>query len=137
MKPSTLHLGGRLLGAVAAAVALSLYGCGDEPPPKSAAKATPPAAPAPAPEAAPAPEKPAAASSPVDTDQALAARVKSALTAAPDVNSHRIDVSSKNGAVTLFGTAETRTQREAAGKIAATVTGVKSVENKLAVVAGS
>ena len=138
MKPSTLRPGGRLPGiATAAAVAFSLYGCGGEPPPKPAAKAAPPAAPAPEAKAAPAPDKPAAASSQADADQALATRVKSALAAASGINAHRIDVTAKSGAVTLFGTAETKAQREAAGKAAAAVAGVTSVENKLAVVAGS
>ncbi len=137
MKSSTLHPGNRLLGAVTAAtVALALYGCGDEPAPKPAVTATPPAAPAPQAVPAPAPEKPAATSQ-SDADQALAARVKSALTAAPDINAHRIDVTAKSGAVTLFGTADTKEQREAAGKAATAVAGVTSVENKLAVVAGS
>jgi len=48
-----------------------------------------------------------------------------------------IDVVAGNGAITLFGTAETRMKREIAGKVAAGVAGVKSVENKLAIVAGS
>jgi len=138
MKTSTARPGGRLLNAVTAGVvALSLYGCGDKPAPKPAAKTAPPAAPAPEPKAAPVPEKPAAGSSQADADRALAAAVKSALAAAPDINAHRIDVIAKNGAVTLFGTAETKAQREAAGKLSAAVPGVKSVENKLAVVAGS
>lgn len=138
MKPSTLRPGGRLLSTVtASAVALTLYGCGDEPAPKPAARPAPPTAPAPEAKSAPAPEKPASASSQTDADQALAARVKLALTAAPDINAHRIDVTAKSGAVTLFGTADTKAQREAAGKTAAAVAGVTSVENRLAVVAGS
>jgi hyperosmotically inducible protein len=138
MKISPLYPGGRLLGVVTAgAVALSLYGCGDEQPPKPVAKTSPPAAPAPETRAAPAPEKPAAASNQADADQALAARVKSALAATAGLNAHPIDVTAKNGIVTLFGTTETMAKREAAGKAAAAVAGVKSVDNKLAVVAGS
>ncbi len=138
MRISTPRPAARLLSAVtSAAVALSLYGCGDEPPPKPVTKTAPPVAPSPEAKAAPAPEKPATASSQADADQALAARVKSALAATTGLNAHQIDVTAKSGAVTLFGTAETKAQREAAGKSAAAVAGVMSVENKLAVVAGS
>lgn len=138
MKTSTPRPGGRVLSAATAAVvALSLYACGGEPPPKPAAKTAPPPAPTPEAKAAPAPEKPAAGINQADADRTLAAAVKSALAAAPDINAHRIDVAAKNGAVTLFGTAETKAQREGAGKVAAAVAGVKSVENRLAVVAGS
>jgi hyperosmotically inducible protein len=70
-------------------------------------------------------------------DKELAGRVKSALVAERGLNAHGIDVVAKDGAVTLYGTAETRTRREMAEKIASRVDGVKSVDNKLAVVAGS
>lgn len=141
MKLNARMTGQRLLTAVAAAViALAVSACGDEPRPKPklAAKAAPsPAAPLPEPGTMKAPPaKPAAVDAQAD-DQALAALVKSALAAAPGLNAHQIDITVKDGAVTLFGTAETRVQREAAGKAAATVSGVRSVENKLAVVAGS
>jgi len=136
MKLSQERPGRTLLSAIAAGtIALAAAGCSDEPKPKPAA--APPAAPAPQASPAPAPEKPAAESSQVNPDEALAARVKSALAATAGLNAHRIDVTAKGGAVTLFGTAETKAQREAAAKAAAAVTGVGSVENKLAVVAGS
>jgi hyperosmotically inducible protein len=70
-------------------------------------------------------------------DKELAGRVKSALVAERNLNAHGIDVTVKDGVVTLFGTAETRLRRDMAEKIAARVDGVKSVENKLAIVAGS
>jgi len=117
----------------AGAVALAVAGCGDEPSPKAAAIPPSSPAPAPAPETKPAPVPEKAA----DADQALAARVKSALNATAGLNAHRIDVTVKNGAVTLFGTTETKEQRETAAKAATAVTGVQSVENRLAVVAGS
>ena len=139
MKPSARMTGQRLLTALAAvAVALAVSACGDEPRPKpkvAAKTPPPPAAPQAEPMKAP-PDRPAVMDAGA-ADRALADRVKSALTAAPGLNAHRIDIAVKDGAVTLFGTAETRAQHEAAGKAAAAVSGVKSVENKLAVVAGS
>ncbi len=139
MKLSAWMTGQRLLTALAAAViALAVSACGDEPRPrpKVAAKTPPPPA---APQAEPMkalPDKLVVVDAGA-ADQALADRVKSALSAAPGLNAHRIDIAVKDGAVTLFGTAETKAQHEAAGKAAAAVSGVKSVENKLAVVAGS
>jgi hyperosmotically inducible protein len=118
-------------------IALAVSGCSNEQPPRPKSAAAPPVSPAPEPKPAPVPEKPAAASAPVNPDLALAERVKSALAATSGLNAHRIDITVKDGSVTLFGTAETKAQREAAGKSAAAVTGVRSVENKLAVVAGS
>jgi BON domain len=117
----------------AAVLALALSGCGQEPPPKPAVKVVP----VPAPEVIAAPvQKPVEDTQAVD-DKALAARVKSALIAERALNAHGIDVVAKNGTVTLYGTAETRVRRDMAEHIAARVDGVKSVENKLAVVAGS
>lgn len=138
MRSSAMRAGQRLLFAVAAGViALAIPGCGDEPKPKpKPATSTPPPAPSPETKAAPAPVKPAAVDAQAD-DQALAALVKSALAAEKNLNAHGIDVVAKGGVVTLFGTTETKARRETAAKIAAAVTGVKSVENKLAVVAGS
>lgn len=136
MKLNVMRTSQRLFPALAAGViALAVSGCGDEP--KPAPNTAPRAAPAPEAKAAPAPDKPAVESAQVTNDQALAAKVKSALAAETSVNAHRIDITVKNGVVTLFGTAETKAQRETAGKAAAAVSGVKSVENKLAVVAGS
>ena len=48
-----------------------------------------------------------------------------------------ITVTADSGVVTLYGTADTADQRAKAGMIAAGVAGVKSVNNKLAIVAGS
>ena len=141
MKFSAMRAGPRFLPAVVAGVtALAIIGCGEEPRPKpklAAKAAPPPAAPLPAETMKdPAPVKPAAGNS-LAADQALADRVKSALVAEPGLNAHGIDVVAKDGAVTLFGTTETKARRETAARIATAVAGVKSVENKLAVVAGS
>ena len=125
-----------ILAATLLAIAFS--GCGQEPPPKPVVKSAPvPVAPvnqdAEKAEAA----KQAAAAARAAADKELAGRVKAALGAERTLNAHGIDVVASNGAVTLFGTAETRMKRDMAGKVAASVAGVKSVENKLAVVAGS
>jgi hyperosmotically inducible protein len=119
-------------------LALALSGCGKEPPPTPVAKAVPiPAAPADQAAAKADAERMAAQTARAAADKELAGRVKSALVAERGLNAHGIDVVAKDGAVTLYGTAETRTRREMAEKIASRVDGVKSVDNKLAVVAGS
>ena len=123
-------------------LALVLSGCGQEPPPKPAVKV----APVPAVTVAPAnpdaakaeaEKKMAAQAARAAADKELAGRVKAALAAERSLNVHGIDVVAKDGAVTLYGTAETRGRRDMAEKIAARVDGVKSIENKLAIVAGS
>jgi hypothetical protein len=122
----------------AALLAYALSGCGQEPPPKQAVKVVPvPALPAAQDTAKAEPAKPSAEAVRAAADKELAGRVKAALGAERTLNAHGIDVVASNGAVTLFGTAETRMKRDMAGKVAAAVEGVKSVENKLAVVAGS
>jgi hyperosmotically inducible protein len=119
-------------------LAFALSGCGKEPPPQPMVKSVPvPALPAEDPAAKAEAEKKAAQAARDSADKALAGRVKSALVAERSLNAHGIDVVAKDGAVTLYGTAETRMRREMAEKIASRVDGVKSVDNKLAVVAGS
>ena len=121
-------------------LAFALSGCGQEPPPKSAVKVVPvPVAVALADQdaAKAEAEKIAAQAARAAADKELAGRVKSALGAERTLNAHGIDVVASNGAVALYGTAETRMKRDMAGKVAAGVAGVKSVENKLAIVAGS
>jgi hyperosmotically inducible protein len=119
-------------------LALGLTACGEKAPPPPVAMVAPPAitvGPAPEIRTTPpqkAPEPPQAAA-----DRALALKVKDALVREPLINGHGIDVVARNGVVTLFGTAETRMKRDVAGNVASNVAGVVSVENKLAVVAGS
>lgn len=121
--------------ALAALLALGLGAC-ERKPPEPAIKAVPPVVePAQEPRAAE-PPKPVE-SVQAAADRMLAARVKDALLTEPVLNAHGIDVVAKDGVVTLYGTAETRMRREMAQKIAARVEGVRSVDNKLAVVAGS
>jgi hyperosmotically inducible protein len=118
----------------AAVLALALAACGESPPPKPVATTTP-VQPTPVPAAQPAPTP--AVDPQVAADKALADSVKSALLAEKALNAHGIDVVAKRGVVTLFGTTETHARRSMAEKIAARVSGVTLVENKLAVVAGS
>lgn len=120
----------------AAMLALVLVACERQPAKPAATPVPTPAPIAPPPEVKAVPQKPEE-SPQVVADRALAAKVKEALLAEPKVKAHGIDVVAKDGVVTLFGTADTTARRQLAGKIAAAVAGVKSVENKLAVVAGS
>ncbi len=122
---------------VACASLLSLAACSDEvpqPPPVAQPLAQP------APQAAPQPEPQtvaAARQSAPDADAELAARVKKALESAATEIAQGIDVSAKQGVVTLFGTVASAAERGKAEKIAVAVSGVNSVENQLAVVKGS
>ena len=70
-------------------------------------------------------------------DGAITAKVKTALLADPDVKGLRIDVDTKNGVVTLKGTADKSANRDRAVAIAKDTSGVKSVENQLVVKASS
>ena len=73
----------------------------------------------------------------IDEDSVLAAKVKSALGADPDLKLLAIDTGAAGGVVTLYGTADTRAHRERAAQVASSVPGVKSVRNQLVIVAGS
>lgn len=130
---------------LAALAALALAGCGNEAPPapKPVAKAAP--APVaqkaePAPQAAPAaaPAAPRAAEAPANANPnaLLAEHVKKALEGA-SLQAAGIDVSAADGVVSLFGTVPSNEEKKRASTIAAKVDGVKSVQNKLAVVSGS
>ena len=124
---------------ISAMLAVALVACDRQsPPPPPIAKVVPPAAPVqPEPEPQVIPPQKSPEPNPAVSDKQLAARVKSALLAERNLNAHGIDVVAKDGVVTLYGTAETSMRRDMAGRVAATVTGVKAVENKLAIVAGS
>ena len=70
-------------------------------------------------------------------DSTITAKVKTALLADPDVKGLKIDVDTKNGVVTLKGTADKPANRDRAVAIAKDTGGVKSVENQLVVKASS
>jgi len=118
------------------ALILILAACGDSPPPpKPAAPAPtpPPQAAAPiakAPEVKPEPPKP-------DRNKELASRVKQALENDGKVQAAGIDVTAKEGRVSLWGTAATAGERNRAGQIAGKVDGVASVDNQIKIVKGS
>jgi osmotically-inducible protein OsmY len=63
--------------------------------------------------------------------------VKRALDEEAKIQAAGIDVTANDGVVSLWGTTTTDDERTRAGRVAAKVEGVKSVENKLAVVRGS
>ena len=70
-------------------------------------------------------------------DGTITAKVKTALLADPDVKGLMIDVDTKNGVVTLKGTADKPANRDRAVAIAKDTGGVKSVEDQLVVKASS
>lgn len=133
------HLVLSLHRVLIAVSALSLAACSEQPAPKPAPKPAPPAAEAPA--AAPAPvTKAPEASKPeprIDPNKELAERVKRALEGEAKIQAAGIDVTATDGTVTLWGTAATAAERERAARAAGKVDGVKSVQNKIAVVKGS
>jgi len=133
MKPrTTIRIAPWLRPALPAALlALALAACGDSAPPPKLVAMNAPVQPTPAPAQKPAEDPQAAA------DKMLAASVKDALLAEKTLNAHDMDVVAKRGVVTLFGTTKTHVLRSVAEKVAARVSGVTLVENKLAVVAGS
>lgn len=113
--------------ALAFALMLGVAACGDK------AKVAPVSDTAP-PTSVAAPIVPAAEPVKADADKELARRVERAI---QDAKLHGIDIVAASGAVTLWGTARTAGERTRAAQTAAGVEGVKSVDNKLAVVAGS
>jgi hypothetical protein len=128
---------------LAALSALLLCACGDNaPPPKPAPKPSAPvaqkAAPAPAPAPAPAaqPAAPAQQAANANPNVLLAERVKKALETG-SVQAAGVDVSAASGVVTLYGTVPSSEEKNRAGRLAAKVEGVKSVDNRLVVIRGS
>lgn len=121
---------------LSAALSLALVACGDSaPPPQPAAAPTAPPPQAAAP-AAKAPETQPEAPKP-DPNKELARRVKQALEADAKVQGGAIDVTAKDGRVSLWGTAANAGERNLAGQIAARVEGVASVDNQIKIVKGS
>ena len=121
------------------ALILGLAACGDSAPPPQPAKPAPaPQVKAPeakAPEAK-APEAPASPP-PTDPNKELARRVKQALEGDAKVHAAEIDVTAKDGRVSLWGTAASAGERNRAGQIAAKIQGVASVDNQIKIVKGS
>ena len=120
--------------ACCAALIAVLAACSDPPPPPPP---KPPTQPAPAAQPAPKPEVKPVAAPVVDPNKELAASVKRALEGEGKIHAAGIDVTAADGRVTLWGTAATAAERVRAVQVAGKVDGVKSVENKLALVKGS
>jgi hyperosmotically inducible periplasmic protein len=118
----------------------ALAACGDDvTPPKPAAQepAPPPQAATPAPTPTPAPEAKAPEAPKPDPNKELAQRVKQALEGDAKVQAAAIDVTAKDGRVSLWGTAATPDERSRAAQIASKVQGVASVDNQIKIVKGS
>jgi hyperosmotically inducible protein len=67
------------------------------------------------------------------SDTAITTKVKSALLADSSVKGTKIEVETKDGTVTLSGTASNPGEKAQAEKLAAAVEGVRSVVNKISV----
>jgi hyperosmotically inducible periplasmic protein len=126
-----------MIRTLALASILALAACGDStPPPKPVVQPVTPqaqVAEAPkAPESTKAPEAPKA-----DPNKELAQRVKQAIDSDGKVQPGAIDVTAKDGRVSLWGTAATAGERNRAAQIATKVDGVASVDNQIKIVKGS
>jgi osmotically-inducible protein OsmY len=66
-------------------------------------------------------------------DTAITAAVKAGILAEPGLKVLKIDVDTKDGLVTLTGSADSSESVQRATQVASTVQGVKSVDNRLAV----
>ncbi len=66
-------------------------------------------------------------------DAMITGKVKTALIADPDVKALKIDVDTKNGVVSLTGTADSAAHSDQATTVARGIEGVKSVDNQLTV----
>jgi hypothetical protein len=122
---------------LATAAILALAACGDSAPP--AKPAAQPASPAPQASTPPpqAPEAKAPEALKPDPNKELAQRVKQALEGDGKVQAAAIDVTAKDGRVSLWGTAPTADERSRAAQIASKVQGVASVDNQIKIVKGS
>ena len=122
---------------LAVALALALAACGESAPPPPAKPAATPAPQAEAPKPIePKPEAKAEAPKP-DPNKDLAQRVKRALEGEAKIQAAAIDVTAKEGRVTLWATAATAAERNHAGQVASKVEGVSGVDNQIKVVKGS
>ena len=123
---------------VAPALTLALVACGDSAPPKPVAQPATPPPQAAAPKIQPIEKEAKAPEAPKpDPNQELARRVKQALERDAKVLAAEIDVTAKDGRVSLWGTAATAEERARAAQIAEKVSGVASVDNQLKIVKGS
>jgi hyperosmotically inducible protein len=122
---------------LAVASILALAACGDSPAPAKPASEPPPPAPLAKAQETKAPEAKAPEAPKPDPNKELAQRVKQALEGDAKIQAAAIDVTARDGRVSLWGTAATADERSRAAQIAAKVDGVASVDNQLKVVKGS
>jgi len=66
-------------------------------------------------------------------DTTVTAKVKAALLSEPQLKMLQIEVETLGGVVILTGSADTRQNSERAEQVASTITGVKSVDNRIQV----
>ena len=121
---------------LAVAAILALAACGDSAPPPAPKAAAAPVSQASAPEQ-PKPEAKVAEAPKPAPNKELAQRVKQALESDNKVQGGAIDVTAKEGRISLWGTASTPGERNRAAEIAGKVQGVASVDNQIKVVKGS
>jgi hypothetical protein len=127
----------KILLAVPGIIALAACGDNATPPKPAAQESAPPQAAAPAPATAPAPEAKAPEAPKPDPNKELAQRVKQALEGDAKIQAAAIDVTAKDGRISLWGTAATAGERSRAADIASKVQGVGSVDNQIKIVKGS
>jgi hypothetical protein len=137
------------LAALVAGFALLAAGCGQTPDQKAGVRPAPDSAlqprlepppqvmVVPAPEAAAAPLPRAARPTADEQNRDLAERVKRALEDESRIQAAAIDVTAAGGTVTLWGTAASDDERARATRVAQRISGVKWVNNKLAIASGS
>jgi len=73
----------------------------------------------------------------LEANKLLAGRVKQALEQDENALAAGIDVTADAGAVTLWGTTPSADERARVGRVALEVEGVKSLDNRIAIVKGS
>src|SRR5918999_876337 len=106
------------------AVALALHACGREDPSSDRAKAETRI------DESRQAEKASDTGKPL-SDTSLTQIVRAALESASSLDARKIDVENRNGNVSLHGTVQSDEQREKAGRIVASVGGVRNVVNNL------
>lgn len=126
---------GALCAALAGALALGLAACerasGEkEPAPRAGSPETTGST-------ASAPGTTLAAARSAVGDKSLAVNVKAALMASAALNATTIEVSARDGVVTLSGTTNTSTRRDLAGYLALKVDGVVRIQNRIVVVSST
>jgi hyperosmotically inducible periplasmic protein len=123
---------------LAVAASLVLVACDSDEPTKPAVVVTEPIKPPAQETAAAPPPAPAPVAAPqLSPDEALAKRITRELRDSPAVAGQGVDATVDGGVVTLYGTVPSAADRSKVADFVAGIEGVRSVVNKLVVVAGS